>query len=1003
MIPKTPINDDLNSEPNKDVGNQLKELVSQQGAVYHVDTAKCGGMGDVYICSMIIDGIKSDVKVALKTFKDEIYFNPTCQIAFQNEVSLWIRLSDQPYIFPLSGIEIIKGKPYILMPAVREDERGCVSVGDLVRKHSNGLPTKEAFRLIFSSALGMKHAIEKFPGITHGDLKPDNLLLINGYAFISDFGLAKVPQAFGSVPTLLGTKEYLAPECWTKQATATPASDVYAFGCILFALLTGKVPFAGDDETLQLLHIEVEPEFPAFPQNDPMRTELRNIVQSCLSKLPEDRPTNLAEVSKVLLHVGEQWDRETTFEVLEVAANIASINISSGISYKAERIKGLLAIDNPGQALELLSEIPDEDLIDEHLSLAGTVNSLAGNDEKALEYFDRYLKTDLSVDKQVSCLNEVGLSLRRLGRIDKAKVLYEKLLVKSPTAILPAIVNNYAVVLMDAGKPDEAIKYLQPLVAKHSDVAVIWSTLAHAQHADGKPEDAVNSFQRAIALDPNNGTLRVELAEVLMDALGAFEDALVSLDLAYNQGYSSHEWLIRTIAVNMLLGKNEDAAGLLHLIKEQFSREIADRLCGEIFHEAFALVIKLLKKFAQDISLDPVLVKFVESEHFCDSEKASPFSPIANPETDSISLLNSTDEKNSVDEEFPTPFLNARMSMIDGTCALDFYHNIHSSDYPDAFQESYRQWARNLPSIDNKMILRTAGFIFTKCPNCSYVILTNRSPGEQLRCRFCGERNTIEIFQRQDLNGLIQQCENAIERKKDNSSGLVVLLAFWPSGKAQATAIRSACQTAGYELVAEKSNAPTYFLMEVRKSGYHQITEKPGQVWKRVLDEDEQVYEEETPPSVINLLQDLRRKTGATTSMSISLHPGLMLDFLTEDTENIFQVVGKILGNYPTEPNSLRALINMNLQYGRILEAQSLQQLAMQIAPDHPDTCASEAAVYLAVGNPEKAKAPLEYTLQKAPLDQAARLMLIEVYNQLGMNKKADEVMKELYALGIPF
>ncbi|GBD35962.1 Serine/threonine-protein kinase PrkC [bacterium HR36] len=157
-----------------------------------------------------------------------------------------------------------------------------------------------AARLVATIAHAVAHLHQH--GIVHRDLKPSNVLLDeHGQPYVSDFGLAKwlqeneVRTVSG---TVLGTPSYMAPEQAQGQtAQISPRTDVYSLGAILYALLTGRPPFAGDnplDVILQVL--ESEPPNPRQLRPEIPR-DLEWICLKCLEKDPQQRYATAAELA----------------------------------------------------------------------------------------------------------------------------------------------------------------------------------------------------------------------------------------------------------------------------------------------------------------------------------------------------------------------------------------------------------------------------------------------------------------------------------------------------------------------------------------------------------------------------------------------------------------------------------------------------------------------------------------------------------------------------------
>ncbi|MBD0329376.1 MAG: serine/threonine protein kinase [Thermoleophilia bacterium] len=162
------------------------------------------------------------------------------------------------------------------------------------------LPVRDAVRVAaqVGSALDALHRA----GLVHRDVKPANILLAEeGAAALTDFGLAKGTgyTVLTHAGQVVGTLDYLAPEL-IRGDPATPATDVYALGCVVFECVAGEPPF-GSRSLFELgaAHLEEEPVDPAGGRTD-APPALGAVVLRALAKDPRDRPATATMYAHLL-------------------------------------------------------------------------------------------------------------------------------------------------------------------------------------------------------------------------------------------------------------------------------------------------------------------------------------------------------------------------------------------------------------------------------------------------------------------------------------------------------------------------------------------------------------------------------------------------------------------------------------------------------------------------------------------------------------------------------
>jgi serine/threonine-protein kinase len=220
-----------------------------------------GGMGVVYRATQMA----LERPVALKVIASHLAEDPRFRDRFLRESRLAARL-DHPNVVTVFDSREEDGELIVAMRFVKG--------GDLKNRivQEGPLPPGEAITLLgqVAEALDAAHAA----GIVHRDVKPHNILLEDGRAYLSDFGLAKALGDSGvlSEASIVGTVEYMSPEQWRGEKVG-PAADVYSLGCVLYEAVTGVAPYARHES-------ESEPKLPEG---------LEAVIERAVSKDPADR------------------------------------------------------------------------------------------------------------------------------------------------------------------------------------------------------------------------------------------------------------------------------------------------------------------------------------------------------------------------------------------------------------------------------------------------------------------------------------------------------------------------------------------------------------------------------------------------------------------------------------------------------------------------------------------------------------------------------------------
>ena len=291
------------------VGPYSATLTGRQIGSYEIGTQLgAGGMGEVYRAR----DTKLGRDVAIKVLPPAFTADRERLARFEREARVLASLN-HPNIGAIYGVEEFDGLHALVLELVEGDTldarltaRAPSHSGARGSSRTKALAVAEALAIARQIADGLEAAHEK--GIVHRDLKPANIKVTpSGTVKVLDFGLAK--SGSGSAPdlshsptitisgtregALLGTAAYMSPEQARGQAVDKRA-DIWAFGCVLYEMLTGRVPFSGDTVSDHIAAIlDREPDWHALPAST--AASVRRLLRRCLEKDPRRRLHDIAD------------------------------------------------------------------------------------------------------------------------------------------------------------------------------------------------------------------------------------------------------------------------------------------------------------------------------------------------------------------------------------------------------------------------------------------------------------------------------------------------------------------------------------------------------------------------------------------------------------------------------------------------------------------------------------------------------------------------------------
>ena len=278
-----------------------------------------GGMANVYLANDTI----LDREVAVKVLRGDLSTDEKFIRRFQREALSVSNLS-HPNIVEVYDVGEEDGQYYIVMEYIEGK-----TLKQLLNKRG-ALTLPEVIDIMTQLTDGLSHAHEAY--IIHRDIKPQNIMIEdNGTVKITDFGIAMAVNAtqFTQTNSVMGTVHYLPPEQANGKG-ATVKSDIYSLGILMYELLTGSVPFKGDNAVeIALKHMKEK--LPSIRKQNPLIPQsVENIVIKACAKNPRNRYDTVKEMHDDIVSAMEREnEKKIVFEYPENDLDEPKVNTVS--------------------------------------------------------------------------------------------------------------------------------------------------------------------------------------------------------------------------------------------------------------------------------------------------------------------------------------------------------------------------------------------------------------------------------------------------------------------------------------------------------------------------------------------------------------------------------------------------------------------------------------------------------------------------------------------------
>jgi serine/threonine-protein kinase len=282
-----------------------------------------GGMATVYLAH----DLKHRRRVAIKVLRPELAASLGTK-RFLQEVDIAARLQ-HPHILPVYDSGEADGLLHYVMPFVEGE-----SLRQRLQKGKR-IPWREALAIVREVASALDYAHRQ--GIVHRDIKPANILISQGHAVVADFGIARAISSSGGAGITqaglaVGTPWYMSPEQATGDPNVDGRTDVYALGCVLYEMLSGKPPYDGPTAQSIIAKAIATP----VPKIEKLEEEppkhLQEVLAKSLAKSPAERFQTAGELLAALATDASEevpiWDRARRWTVPTLATAVVALLIA---------------------------------------------------------------------------------------------------------------------------------------------------------------------------------------------------------------------------------------------------------------------------------------------------------------------------------------------------------------------------------------------------------------------------------------------------------------------------------------------------------------------------------------------------------------------------------------------------------------------------------------------------------------------------------------------------
>ena len=293
-----------------------------------------GGMANVYKAVMVGQNgpVPAGTVVAVKVLRAEYMHDPDLVNRFKNE-SKAISLLHHPNIVKVYDVSVTDRLQYIVMEYVNG-----MTLRQYLNERGGRLTSRETVHFISQILQALDHAHRN--GVVHRDVKPQNIMLLaSGQLRMMDFGIARISRAENQLLAgkAMGSVHYISPEQARGEVTG-PQSDIYSVGVMMYEMLSGRLPFDGDDAVKVALKQITDTPLPLAQIAPDTPRALVEITEKAMAKLPANRYASASEMLEALRRYVQ--DPDVVFAYKYITEEAPAKVVKQTMSQKKESAAG---------------------------------------------------------------------------------------------------------------------------------------------------------------------------------------------------------------------------------------------------------------------------------------------------------------------------------------------------------------------------------------------------------------------------------------------------------------------------------------------------------------------------------------------------------------------------------------------------------------------------------------------------------------------------------------